>query len=150
MFASMPVGSDPYLWIKALHVTAVITWMAGLFYLPRLYVYHAAEGEGNSALSETFKVMERRLLRAIMNPSMVIVFSTGLLLAPDWLKGQGWLHAKIVLALGMAVCHAFYARWRRDFEAGQNMRSHRFYRIANEIPTLLLLGIIILVIIKPF
>jgi protoporphyrinogen IX oxidase len=150
MIALMPVGSDFYLWVKALHVTAVITWMAGLFYLPRLYVYHASESGKDPVLSETFKVMERRLLRAIMNPSMIIVFSTGVLLSPEWMRGQGWLHAKIALVLGMAVCHGFYARWRRDFEADRNIRSHRFYRIANEIPTVLLLGIIALVIVKPF
>lgn len=141
-------GSTAYLWVKALHVVAVITWMAGLFYLPRLYVYHAETPPG-SPQSETFKVMERRLLRGIMNPSIVVVFITGFVMFPVWVTA-GWMHAKLLLVLLMAACHGFYARWRKDFEADRNTRSHKFYRVANEVPTLLLLGIIALVIVKPF
>lgn len=141
-------GSTAYLWVKALHVVAVITWMAGLFYLPRLYVYHAETPPG-SPQSETFKVMERRLLRGIMNPSIVVVFITGFVMFPVWVTA-GWMHGKLLLVLLMAACHGFYARWRKDFEADRNTRSHKFYRVANEVPTLLLLGIIALVIVKPF
>lgn len=145
--------STAYLWVKWVHVISVITWMAGLFYLPRLYVYHAQldlSTEAGKAQSETFKVMERRLLRGIMNPSLIVVLISGLSLAPNWLAGQGWLHAKLVLVLGMFACHGFYARWRREFAEDRNTRPHKFYRIANEIPTVLLLGIVALVVVKPF
>ncbi len=148
----MPVivelGTSAYDWVKALHVVAIITWMAGLFYLPRLYVYHAETTPG-SEQSETFKVMERRLLRGIMNPSVVVVFITGFMMFPVWVT-DGWMHAKLTLVILMAVCHGFYARWRKDFLSDSNTRSHKFYRVANEIPTVLLLGIIALVIVKPF
>ncbi|MFA7430464.1 MAG: protoporphyrinogen oxidase HemJ [Rhodospirillaceae bacterium] len=148
----MPVivelGSTAYAWVKALHVISIITWMAGLFYLPRLYVYHAETTVG-SEQSETFKVMERRLLRGIMNPSLVVVFITGLMMFPVWMTA-GWMHGKLTLVILMAVCHGFYARWRKDFLADRNTRSHKFYRVANEVPTVLLLGIVILVIVKPF
>ncbi|AWK86040.1 protoporphyrinogen oxidase HemJ [Azospirillum thermophilum] len=140
-----------YLWIKALHVISIVAWMAGLFYLPRLYVYHASAAPG-SEVSETFKVMERRLLRAIMNPAMIASYLFGiwmLVLEPAWLR-QGWMHGKILLVLGMTAVHMLLARWRRDFEADRNIRPHRFYRIVNEIPTVLLIGIVILVIVKPF
>lgn len=140
-----------YLWIKALHVISIVAWMAGLFYLPRLYVYHASATPG-SEVSETFKVMERRLLRAIMNPAMIASYLFGiwmLVLEPAWLR-QGWMHGKILLVLGMTAVHMLLARWRRDFEADRNTRLHRFYRVVNEIPTVLLIGIVILVIVKPF
>lgn len=142
------LSGDWYLWVKALHITAVITWMAGLFYLPRLYVYHASTAVG-SEQSETFKVMERRLLRGIMMPSLVVVYGTGLPLFFSWTTA-GWLHAKVVLVLLMTACHFAYARWRQDFLHDRNQRSHKFYRVANEVPTLLLLGIIVLVVLKPF
>ncbi|WP_019645085.1 protoporphyrinogen oxidase HemJ [Novispirillum itersonii] len=142
-------GTTAYALVKALHIISVITWMAAMFYLPRLFVYHASATPG-SELSETFKVMERRLHRAIMTPSMIVVFLTGLTMAPVWLTGQGWLHAKLVLVLGMAACHGFYARWRRQFNEDGNRRTDRFYRVANEIPTILLLGIVFLVVLKPF
>lgn len=138
------------LWIKALHVLAVISWMAGMLYLPRLYVYHVDAPKGSSQ-SETFKIMERRLLQAIINPAMIVAWLTGLWLA--WqvfgFKG-GWLHGKLLLLVGMQVIHALLARWRRDFENDRNTRSAVFYRVANEIPTLLMIGIVILVIVKPF
>ncbi|MCF8482967.1 MAG: protoporphyrinogen oxidase HemJ [Rhodospirillum sp.] len=141
-------GTDWYNWAKTLHVIAVITWMAGLFYLPRLYVYHAQEPKG-SATSETFKVMERRLLRGIMNPSLVVVLATGIPMMGDWMSG-GWLHVKLLMVAGLITAHMLYARWRRAFAEDRNTRSHVFYRYANEVPTVLLLVIVPLVILKPF
>lgn len=141
--------ADWYFWIKALHLISVMAWMAGMLYLPRLFVYHAAAKPG-SELSETLKVMERRLLRAIINPAMVATFLFGglLLFVQDW--SQGWLHAKIVLVLVMGAIHGALSRWRRDFEADRNTRPARFYRIANEVPTAVLIAIVILVVVKPF
>lgn len=140
--------STGYNWVKVLHVISVITWMAGLFYLPRLYVYHAMEEPG-SPVSERFKIMERRLLKGIMNPSMVVVFVTGFLMFPAWMTG-GWLHAKILLVLVMAGMHGAYARWRKDFMNDTNRHGHVFYRWMNEVPTVLLLFIVPLVIFKWF
>jgi putative membrane protein len=141
--------SDWYAWIKALHVIAVIAWTAGLLYLPRLFVYHADAPKG-SDLSETLKTMERRLLRAIMNPAMVAVFVFGglMLVVQDW--RQGWLHAKLLLVLGLTIVHHLYALWRKDFAADRNTRPARFYRFWNEVPTLAMIAIVILVIVKPF
>lgn len=141
-------GSPLYNAIKTLHVISIITWMAALFYLPRLFVYHAMEEKG-SPTSERFKVMERKLQRGIMTPSLIVVFLTGFLLFPTWMT-DGWMHAKLMLVLGMAAMHGFYARWRRDFAEDRNTRSHVFYRWMNEVPTVLLLGIIPLVIFKWF
>jgi len=141
---------EAYLWVKALHVIAVIAWMAGMLYLPRLYVYHAA-AEPGSAQSETFKVMERRLLRAIINPAMIASWAFGLMLAADldaW--GEGWLHGKLALLLGMQLIHAVFARWRRNFAKDANRLGTGVYRVANEVPTVLMIGIVILVIVKPF
>ena len=139
-----------FLWIKCLHILAVISWMAGLLYLPRLFVYHAI-AEPGSAQSETFKVMERRLLRAIMTPAMLVSWASGLYLA--WigfgLRG-GWLHGKIALVAGLTVAHAFLARFTADLAADRNARSQKFFRIVNEVPTLLMIGIVILVVVKPF
>jgi putative membrane protein len=141
--------ADWYAWIKALHVIAVIAWMAGMLYLPRLFVYHADAPVG-SALSETLKTMERRLLRGIMNPAMIAVFVFGglMLAVQDW--GQGWLHAKLLAVAALTVLHHVFARWRKDFAADRNLRPARFYRIANEVPTVLLIAIVVLVIVKPF
>jgi protoporphyrinogen IX oxidase len=141
-----------YPWIKALHIVSVIAWMAGLLYLPRLFVYHAAEPAGSSA-SETFKIMERRLLRGIMDPAMIAVFVFGalLLLTPgvvDW--AQGWIYAKLTLVAGLAALHHAMGRWRKEFAEDRNRRPARFYRVANEVPTLLLIAIVILVVVKPF
>ncbi|HEX6120866.1 MAG TPA: protoporphyrinogen oxidase HemJ [Dongiaceae bacterium] len=139
-----------YDWLKALHIIAVIAWMAGMLYLPRLYVYHAGAKPG-SELSETLKTMERRLLRAIVNPAMIAAWAFGLSLA--WLGnhwGEGWFHAKLALLLLMQIIHAFLARWRRAFANDANTHSARFYRVVNEIPTVLLIGIVILAIVKPF
>lgn len=138
------------LWIKSLHIVFMVTWFAGLFYLPRLYVYHAAAAPG-SELSSTLKIMERRLLRFIMDPAMVVVWVTGPWLA--WWQGvymDGWLHAKFALVLALTWFHHDLGRWRKAFAEDRNTRSARFYRIANEVPTLLLVGIVILVIVKPF
>lgn len=139
-----------YLWIKALHVISVIAWMAGMLYLPRLFVYHA-EAEAGSRQSETFKVMERRLLRGIINPAMIMAFLTGAYLAIEagWFR-DGWFHAKFTLVVLMTAVHGFLSRWRRQFERDQNRHSARFYRLINEVPTVLMIGIVTLVIVKPF
>jgi putative membrane protein len=139
-----------YLWLKAVHVIAIIAWMAGMLYLPRLFVYHAQSARG-SEQSATFKIMERRLLRAIMTPSMMIVWITGLWLA-IW-SGSfqfGWLHTKILLVLAMSGIHGYLAVCVKKFAADQNQKDGKFYRIINEIPTVLLIGIVILVVVKPF
>lgn len=139
-----------YLWIKAFHVIAVISWMAGMLYLPRLFVYHCV-AEPGSVQSETFKVMERRLLRFIINPAMIATWILGLWLAWDmgWWPA-GWLHAKIALVVVMSAVHGFFARCVKDFAADRNTRSQRFYRIFNEVPTVLMIVIVILVVVKPF
>lgn len=148
----MDFGGTPYLWVKTLHVVAVITWMAALFYLPRLFVYHAMTDlstEAGRAQSETFKIMERRLQRGIMTPSLVIVLLTGFAMFPSWATA-GWMHVKLTAVVLMVVCHVLYARWRQDFLRDGNTRSDKFYRVANEVPTILLLVIIPMVILKPF
>jgi len=139
-----------YLWLKALHVVAVIAWMAGLLYLPRLFVYHCAAQAG-SVQSETFKVMERRLLKAIMNPAMAAVWLLGVVLAwqGGWLT-SGWLLAKLALVLGLSALHRILARQVKIFAADKNTRPARYFRILNEVPTLLMIGIVILVVVKPF
>ena len=143
--------ADVYPWVKALHVISIIAWMAGMLYLPRLYVYHADRAPGSEA-SEMLKIMERRLLRAIINPAMIAAFVFGgLLLATpgiiDW--SAWWIYAKLVLVLGMGALHGALSRWRRDFEADRNTRPARFYRFANEVPTVLMIAIVILVIVRP-
>jgi putative membrane protein len=138
------------LWLKAFHVVAVIAWMAGLLYLPRLYVYHCGAEKGSKE-SETFKVMERRLLHFIMSPAMVAVWVSGGWLA--WAMGvinDRWLWAKFALVVLMTGFHHALGVWRLDFAADWNTRSPRFYRIMNEVPTLLMIGIVVLVIVKPF
>ncbi|MDQ0511170.1 protoporphyrinogen oxidase HemJ [Ancylobacter amanitiformis] len=139
-----------YDWIKALHVIAILSWMAGLLYLPRLMVYHCAAPAG-SAQSETFKVMERRLLKAIMNPAMIVAWLAGLYLVWEggWYRA-GWFHAKFAAVLAMSAFHGFLSARVREFAGDANTRSARFYRFANEIPTLLMIAIVILVIVKPF
>jgi putative membrane protein len=139
-----------YLWIKAFHVMAVIAWMAGMFYLPRLFVYHCDAPKG-SIQSETFKIMERRLLKAIINPAMMVTWVLGLYLV--WEGGwysSGWLHAKVLLVLIMSGLHGVYVRRLKDFAADKNTKPAKYYRILNEVPTLLMIGIVILVIVKPF
>ena len=144
-----------YEWIKALHIIAVIAWMAGMLYLPRLFVYHCAAAKG-SVQSETFKVMERRLLRVIINPAMIATYVFGLWLAwlgPDSRYGwfaSGWLWAKIVLVLALSAAHGLCVWWMKDFAADRNRHSHIFYRIINEVPTVLMVLIVLLVVLKPF
>jgi putative membrane protein len=142
--------SDYIDWIKAFHVIAVIAWMSGMLYLPRLFVYHTQTKVGSES-SERFKVMERKLLRGIVNPAMIAVWILGPLLA--WLTGTYldlWLQMKVVLVIGMSGMHGFFARCVKDFAADRNTRSARFYRIANEVPALLMVFIVILVIVQPF
>jgi putative membrane protein len=142
--------SGLYLWLKAAHVIAVIAWMAGMLYLPRLFVYHC-EAEVGSKQSETFKVMERRLLRAIINPAMIATWVLGLYLAYEGgFFRSGWLHGKLLLVLILSGIHGLFSRFVRDFARDRNVRSQRFYRLMNEVPTLLMIGIVILVIVKPF
>lgn len=138
-----------YPWIKALHIVSVMAWMAGMLYLPRLFVYHA-DAEPGSQLSETLKAMERRLLRAIINPAMVAAFVFGGSMLPlqDW--SRGWIWVKLALVLAMSALHGMFARWRKDFAQDRNTRPAKFYRIANEIPTALLIVIVILAVVKPF
>lgn len=141
-----------YTWIKALHVMAVIAWMAGLFYLPRLFVYHAEKAVVGSELDQTFQVMEEKLLRVIMNPAMITAWVCGvLLIAMGGLDfGAVWGWAKIVAVIAMTAAHMWMAARRRDFAAGQNTRSGRSYRIANEVPTLLMVVAVVAVIVRPF
>lgn len=143
--------ADFYPWIKSLHIISVIAWMAGMLYLPRLYVYHCDAPVG-SQQSETFKVMERRLLRAIINPAMVLSFLFGglLLASPgivDW--SAWWVYAKIFLVLVMAGLHGLFSRWRRNFEADRNTLSAKTFRLANEGPTILMIVIVFLAVLKP-
>jgi protoporphyrinogen IX oxidase len=139
-------------YIKAFHVIAIIAWMAGLLYLPRLFVYHAQSKTG-SEQSEIFKVMERRLLRYITTPAMLASWVLGLALAfsgvIDWSK-DGWFHAKLFLVLLLSAYHGLLAKWTKDFALDRNTHSARFYRIANEVPTLLMILIVILVVVRPF
>ena len=142
-----------YPWIKALHIMAVISWMAGIFYLPRLYVYHAERAEPGDQLSETLKIMELKLLRVIMNPAMIVTWICGILLAAtpgiiDWSAVWPWV--KLVLILAMTWFHMALAGWRKVFEADQNTRPGRYYRLMNEVPTLAMIGIVILIVVKPF
>ena len=143
--------SEYYLWLKALHIIFVISWMAGLLYLPRLYVYHTQVTPGSEA-DETFKVMERRLLRIIMNPAMIIAFVSGILLiiaTGAGAPGTGyWMHIKLVLVLGMGAVHGMLSSYRKAFERGENQKSEKFYRLLNEAPTVLMVAIVLLVVIK--
>jgi putative membrane protein len=144
------VGHGAYLWVKAAHIIAVIAWMAGMLYLPRLFVYHC-EAPPGSAQSETFKVMERRLLRVIINPAMVLTWVLGLWLA--WQGGfltAGWFDVKLVLVLALSGVHGFFAGAVRKFAADANTTSQRAWRVWNEVPTLLMAVIVILVVVKPF
>ena len=141
-----------YPWIKSIHIVSMVAWMAGLLYLPRLYVYHAMEPAGSDR-STTFKVMERRLLSAIMNPAMVTTWLFGLVLAAtpgvvDW--RMGWIWAKLALVAGLTFFHGLLARWQSAFAADHNSHSARFFRGVNELPTLALIGIVLLVVVKPF
>lgn len=144
-----------YPWIKSLHVIAVISWMAGLLYLPRLFVYHS-EAEIGSTQSETFKVMEHKLSTLIMRPAMIVTLIFGLLMiaipgTPGFLPhAGGWIWLKLVFVGGLVGAHFLLMRCRDDFAADRNQRPQRFFRIVNEVPTLLMIGIVICVIVKPF
>ncbi len=138
-----------YLWIKAGHVISVIAWMAGMLYLPRLFVYHCGAEKG-SVQSETFKIMERRLMRAIMTPAMISTWIFGLILVSMQAEIHGWLHAKIALVVIMSGIHGAMSSWRKAFEQDRNTRSALFFRVMNEVPTLLMIAIVILVIVQPF
>lgn len=144
---------DTYLIIKSLHIIAVISWMAGILYLPRLYVYHTACAKDSEA-SQMLKVMERRLLRIIINPAMIATWIFGIwlvtLLGWENLKHQGWFHVKLTMLVGMQIIHAAFARWRRHFDQDRNIHTAKFYRIMNEVPTVLMVVIIFMVVIKPF
>lgn len=144
------LGDSAYDWIKAIHVIAIISWMAGMLYLPRLFVYHCDATPG-SELSETLKVMERRLLRIIMNPAMIIAWVVGLWMA--WQAGwfsAGWFHGKLALVLALSGIHGHYSAAVRRFAEDRNTRSSRYWRIMNEIPAVLMIAIVVLVIVKPF
>jgi len=146
----LEVSPTLYLWIKALHIISVMAWVAGLLYLPRLFVYHT-DCEAGTAQSETFKIMERRLLRAIMNPAMVASFIFGgllLIILNDW--SSVWLYIKILGVFGLAGLHGSMAKWRREFAEDRNTRPAKFYRIMNEAPTVLMIVIVIMAVVKPF
>ena len=144
------VTSPMYPWLLAFHIIAVIAWMAGMLYLPRLFVYHC-EADAGSRQSETFKAMERRLLRVIINPAMILTWVIGLWLA--WLGGWHtayWLQVKFALVLAMSAVHGMFSRYVKDFAADKNRKSQKFYRIINEVVTVLLIAMVILAVVKPF
>jgi putative membrane protein len=149
---TIPALAYLYPWTKAFHIIAMVAWMAGLFYLPRLFVYHCEMPPG-SAESERFKVMEYRLLKQIMNPAMILtwIFGVMLVLTPgivDW--RSGWWHAKLFCVIMMTAFHMAAGRWRKDFMRDANVRRGKFYRIANELPTVLLVVIVIMIVVKPW
>jgi putative membrane protein len=144
--------SEAYPWIKSLHIVSMVAWMAGLLYLPRLYVYHSMAPVGSDR-SETFKVMERRLQRGIMTPAMIATWCLGLVLARtpgvvDW--RMGWIWVKFALVVGLTAFHIVLDRWREAFSADRNGHSTRFFRMINELPTVALIGIVVLAVVKPF
>ena len=144
------LGYAAYPWMKALHVVAIISWMAGMLYLPRLFVYHCGVAPGSEA-SETFKVMERKLLRFIINPAMVVSWVAGLWIA--WEMGffrDPWFHVKLACVLGLSAVHGYFAKAVADFARDDGRRDHRFWRFMNEVPTLLMLVIVVMVIVRPF
>lgn len=142
---------ENYQWFKAFHLIAVIVWMAGMFYLPRLFVYHCGAPKG-SEMSETFKVMERRLLRVIINPAMIAAWVLGglLLWAYPSLMADGWIHVKLTAVLLLSALHGLLARHRKQFARDENVHSARYYRIINEVPSVLLIIIVIMAVVKPF
>ena len=143
-------AANIYAWVKALHIIAVIAWMAGMLYLPRLFVYHAGAPAG-STQSETFKVMERRLLKFIMTPAMVVTWLAGMVLMLETRAfAAGWFQVKFTLVLAMTILHGLLTQWVREFAADRNRRPPKFYRIVNEIPTVLMIFIVVLATVKPF
>jgi putative membrane protein len=141
--------ANPYLIIKSLHIIFIISWMCGLFYLPRLFVYHTKANKGGE-LDKNLQIMEKKLLRIIMNPAMILSFIFGLWLIHFVGLSGGWLHLKIALVLCLVGFHGFLSRCRKNFETGKNQHSEKFYRIINEVPSLLMILIVFLVILKPF
>ena len=143
--------AEYYNWIKAFHLIAVISWMAGLLYLPRLYAYHA-DAEKNSEMDLVFQKMEYRLLKIIMNPAMIVTYILGFMLVYVYgLKAlEGWFHLKFLLVIFLSAMHAALARWRKNFVSGINKHSSKFYRMINEVPAVIMIIIVILVIVKPF
>ena len=147
------MGAEVYLWIKALHIIAVISWMAGLLYLPRLFVYHCGAAQGSDK-SETFKIMEQRLLKVIMRPAMIGSWALGLFLVSipgvvDW-TGEFWIYGKLALVIGLTGVHMAFARYARAFTEDRNEKPERFFRIINELPTVIMIGVVVLVTVKPF
>lgn len=145
-----------YEWVKVVHIIAVISWMAGMLYLPRLFVYHST-AEIGSDKSETFKMMERKLLKVIINPAMAVAWLCGLAMAywtvedlDSWLDAPVWLYVKLGLVFLLSGFHGNLSKWQREFEADQNTRSEKFYRLVNEVPTVLMILIVIVIVIKPF
>jgi putative membrane protein len=148
----LDLSATAYLWIKAGHIISVIAWMAGMLYLPRLFIYHVA-AEPGSVQSETFKVMERRLLRAIINPAMIAAFLFGGLLLADLSPGiwsDGWVYGKLAAVMGLATVHGMMAGWRKAFAEDRNTKSATYFRVANEVPTVLMILIVIFAVVKPF
>lgn len=144
------LSGDGYLWVKALHVISIIAWMAGLLYMPRLFVYHTQAQVGSNQ-SETFKIMERRLYRAIMTPAMIASWIFGLWMFVSLeLWTDGWAHAKLACVVLLTVSHFFMGKWRNAFAQDKNERPESFYRVVNEVPTVLMIAIVIFVIVKPF
>ena len=144
--------ADTYLWLKALHIIAVISWMAGMLYLPRLFVYHTQVAVGSEA-SELFKIMERKLMRVIINPAMIATWILGIwlgIVTGAFGPGNGWLHAKLAMVVGLQICHAMMSRYRKAFERDRNTKSERFFRLFNEIPAVLMVVIVLLAVLKPF
>ena len=147
------MADDIFVWIKAFHIVAVVAWMAGTLYLPRLFIYHCA-AETGSPQAETFIVMERRLLRAIINPAMIVSLVLGAILLSepgmiDWV-GDIWIYLKLAFVAVLVILHGFLARWRKAFEAGENRHDARFFRWINEVPTVAMIAIVIFVVVKPF
>lgn len=142
---------DYYILIKSLHIISMVAWMAGLFYLPRLYVYHC--DAKSKEMDETFQVMERKLLRYIMNPAMILTWVFGLwmvFLNIEYLMSAGWFHVKFLLVFILSGFHGMLAKYRKDFAAGTNTKTHKFYRLINEVPTVILVVVVILAVVKPF
>ena len=142
---------DYFLWYKVFHIIAVISWMAGLLYMPRLFVYHTRTQPGTE-MDKNFKQMERRLFRVIMNPAMVATYLFGFIIAHIYgFSALGlWFHIKLSAVIGLSIFHAFLSRWRKDFARGENQHSERFFRLVNEVPTALMIVIVVMVIVKPF
>ena len=147
------MADEIFVWIKAFHIVAVVAWMAGMLYLPRLFIYHCA-AETGSPQAETFIVMERRLLRAIINPAMIVSLVLGAILLSepgmiDWVSDI-WIYLKLAFVAVLVILHGFLARWRKAFEAGENRHDARFFRWINEVPTVAMIAIVIFVVVKPF